>query len=74
MNKNEKIACSGNPVHTTKTDLLNIPVLGSLIKSHNFLFAVRGIVLILFVYSIWFGLLEPSAENNHVTTPVAGDP
>ena len=68
MNKTGVIACSGNPVHIAKTDLLKIPLLGSLIKSHNFLFAVRSIILILFTYSIWFGLVEPSAENNHVTT------
>jgi len=68
VNKTGIIACSGNPVHSSKSDILKIPLLGRLIKSSVFLFVLRCVVLFLFAYSIWFGLVEPDPEKNYVTT------
>ncbi len=68
VTKSGVIACSGNTVTRSFTDILSVPMIGGLIKSLAVLFVIRTIVLCLFVTSLFFGFYLPDAESNYVTT------
>jgi ferredoxin len=67
LKASDLIACSGQPVKRAGNDLFAWPWVGGLLKSPGFLWWLRALVLVLFVYAIGYGFMVPSAEQNHVT-------
>ncbi len=65
---NVYIARSGNTVERSWNDLFAIPALGAVLKSQAFLWALRFVVLVLFILAVAYGFIYPSAKENSVTT------
>lgn len=50
-------------IQREKNDIFNKPILGFLFKNKKFLFTLRGAVVALFFYALYFGFAHPGKEN-----------
>ncbi len=57
-----------NFVKRDKNDIFGMPILNIIFKNRVFLRTIQTIVFALFIYAIYFGIINPSLEENLFTT------
>ncbi len=57
-----------NQIKRDKNDIFGMPILGFVFKNKTFLQTFRIVILVIFVYAIIFGIINPTKEENLFTT------